>query len=175
MPPTAARLRPLALLLPLLLFATELLDAQEPPPTQATVSLGVMRFDLATTGIAPMAAVRAMTAVSSVLVLEGGAVVAPTRQAGNSTIFVAPEAQVQLLLPFTGFVPYMGLGAGAGIDFRGAELGGTSASLSISGSLGFRASLPARFDLQGDARFRGLGVDFEGSTAEFTIGFAFPL
>ena len=81
-----------------------------------------------------------------------------------------PEGQVQLVLPFTAFSPYMGLGAGAAFDLRPEDGGGTQADLTISGSLGIKAWFGQQFGGQVEFRARGVGADFGGTSSEYTLG-----
>jgi hypothetical protein len=143
-------------------------DAQ--PPHFAVVA-GIFQYDLSGTGIAPMLAFRGTAPLTTVLTLEGGLLAArPGQQFGSTTTMLVPEAQVQLTLPFDRVTPYMGLGAGAAFDFRGTEFGGIENFLSISGALGIRGFLRDGLGVQAEFRGRGLGFDFTGSSAEYTIG-----
>jgi len=145
--------------------------AQEPVPAHAAFQAGLFQFDLSGTGWAPMLAFRATRPVSSVLLLEAGMLASrPAQQFGGTTTFLSPEAQLQLVLPFEQFVPYMGLGVGAALDFRGAEFDGTSADLAITGALGMKAWLTGQMGGLAEFRVRGIGLDFVGSSAEYTVG-----
>jgi len=140
------------------------------PPPHLSAVLGIFQFDLSGTGIAPMFAIRGTTPLASVLVLEAGVLAArPGQQFGGTSTMLVPEAQVQLALPFPGVIPYMGLGAGAAFDFRGEDLGRQN-FVSLSGALGMRLPLGERVGIQAEFRGRGLGFDFKGSSAEYTVG-----
>jgi hypothetical protein len=72
----------------------------------------------------------------------------PEHQLGGNATFLAPEAQFQLVLPFDRVAPYMGMGAGAVVNFGGTELGDTQTDLSVSGSLGIRGWIRQRAGVQ---------------------------
>jgi len=148
------------------------LHAQETaPPPHFSVVAGIFQFDLSGTGIAPMFAFRGTRPLSTAITIEGGLLAArPGQQFGQTTTMLVPEAQIQLTLPFTGLTPYMGLGAGAAFDFRGSDFGGVANFLSVSGSLGMRIGFGERLGAQAEFRGRGLGFDFAGSSAEYTVG-----
>jgi hypothetical protein len=150
--------------------------AQDPQPRHVSVSIGLFQYDLSGTGLAPMVAVRGTRPLSTVLVLEAGLTgTRPDLQAGETSTFLAPEAQVQLTLPFSAFVPYMGLGVGAALDLRSSAIGGSQTDFTISGALGLRTWVSDQLGLQFEFRGRGIGVDFAGSSAEYTAGLAWRL
>jgi hypothetical protein len=149
------------------------LGAQDPQPRHLTVNTGVFDYELLDSGLAPMLAVRGAMPVSSVLMVEVGVVGSrPKQMPGQNSTFLAPEAQAQLTLPFNTVIPYMGLGFGAVLDFRSAEMGGTQADMTISGSLGMRAWFTNQVGAQAEFRGRGIGVDFQESSAEYSVGLA---
>ncbi len=145
--------------------------AQDPVPVHFTTSLGLFQYQLTESGLAPMVAIRGSAPASSVLLVEAGVVASrPAQQVGGNNFWMAPEAQLQLVVPFDRIVPYMGLGAGAVFDFRNPELGGTQTSFTVSGSLGIRAWVLRRGGFQMEYRGRGIGVDFNGTSSEYTAG-----
>ena len=152
--------------------AVERAAAQEmAPPTHVSFNTGLFQFELAGSGYAPMLAFRAATPLTAVLIIEGALLAArPGQQFGETTTFIVPEAQVQLALPFTTVVPYMGLGVGAAIDFRGGAGGGTQTDLTISGSLGIKTWFSDTVGAQAEFRGRGIDPDFTGSSSEYTVG-----
>lgn len=151
------------------------LAAQEEPDPHAAAVLGLFQFELEGSGFAPMVAVRAGMPIGSVLLVEGNLVAArPEQDTGTSTVLI-PEAQLQLDLPFTRILPYMGLGTGAVLDLRGSDGGGTKADFTISGSIGLRTWFGESVGLVVEFRARGMGVDFEGTSAEYTAGAAWKL
>jgi hypothetical protein len=147
--------------------------AQDAPPRHVSASLGVFSYNLSGTGVAPMLAVRGNMPVSSVLVLEAGIVGTRPDQVGRTAMFLAPEVQLQLAMPFERFAPYMGLGLGAVADFGGPEESeGASFDMAISGAVGSRFWLNERIGIQAEYRGRGIGFDFDGTSAEYSLGLA---
>lgn len=147
------------------------LSAQETaPPAHISFNTGLFQFDLSGTGYSPMVAVRAATPIAHVLQVEGALLAARPGQQFATTTYLVPEAQIQLVLPFSVISPYMGLGAGAAIDFRDDEFGGTQADLTISGSLGIKGWVSDSLGAQAELRARGVELDFVGSTSEWTLG-----
>jgi hypothetical protein len=164
-------MRPYFLLLAAIFLAPSSLLAQDPAPRHLTSSIGLLQYDFAGAGFAPMLAVRGTMPISSVLILEAGVLGArPQTQLGQSRTFLVPEAQIHLAIPFSDFIPYMGLGTGVAIDLRDAASGGSRTDLTISGSLGLRAWLGERAGVHVEYRGRGIGVDFDGSSSEYTAG-----
>ena len=153
------------------LVTAPLAGQEEAPPFHLSVNTGLFQYDLSGTGFSPMLAVRAATPISSVLMFEAAVLAArPDQQFGQTTTFLVPEGQVQLVLPFSVVTPYMGLGAGAAIDFRDSEFGGTQTDVTISGSVGLKTWLSDQMGVQGEMRVRGVDVDFAGTSAEYTLG-----
>lgn len=140
------------------------------PPTHVSVNTGLFQFSLTGNGYAPMVAVRATTPIASVLMVEGSVLAARPGQQFATTTFLVPEAQIQLVLPFEAFIPYMGLGAGAAVDLRDGSSGGLETDLTISGSLGVKSWLQSNLGVQGEVRLRGVDASFTGSSSEYTLG-----
>ncbi len=150
--------------------------AQDALPRHVTTSVGLFQYQLTRSGYAPMVAVRGSIPTSSVLLFEGGLVASrPQQQVGGGTVFLAPEGQLQLVLPFERILPYMGLGAGAVFDFRSSEMGGMDANFTVSASIGVRAWLLRRGGFQVEYRGRGIGYDFDGTSSEYTAGMIWRL
>ena len=173
-------MRVLAILLVSLGFASHAapgeVSAQQGQRRHLTASLGLFSYQLPHSGLTPMLAVRGSLPISSVLNLETGIVGSrPKYPLGTNTTFIAPEAQVQLVLPFESFVPYMGLGTGAVVHFGNGEDGASQLDMTISGSLGARAWLTSTVGIQAEFRGRGIGFDFDGSSAEYSVGLAWNL
>jgi hypothetical protein len=146
-------------------------------PRRPAVSMsgGAFAYDLSGTGTVPMLAVRAELPLTRFTLVEGGLTAArPDQQFGARTTFLAPEAQLQLQLPLAGgrVAPYLGAGAGAALDFRGRQFGGTQADLTASAAGGLRAWLTEQVGLRAEMRVRGIGRGFTGSAAEWTLGAA---
>lgn len=151
-------------------------DLEEREVRHVSVSIGLFDYDLPNSGLAPMFAIRGVTPISTVLMLEAGIVGSrPEQAAGNSSTFFAPEAQVQLGFPFSSVRPYIGLGGGAALDLRSSARGGSQTDFTISGSFGLRTWFNDRLGMQVEYRIRGIGADFEGSTTEYTAGVAYAL
>ena len=93
----------------------------------------------------------------------------PEQQFGATSTLVIPEIGVQLQLPRR-LAPYLGVGVGSALDFRGRANGGTRRDLTTSGAVGVRGWLSDRLALRGELRVRGVGTGFEGSAAEWTAG-----
>lgn len=149
--------------------------AQDAPPRHLSASVGVFSYQLAENGVAPMLAIRGSTPVSSVLVLEAGVIATRPDQIGRTEMFVAPEAMIQLALPFESLVPYMGLGFGGVFDFNGDDGVGSTAAMTLSGAVGVRYWLNPQLGLQGEFRGRGIGFDFDRSSSEYSLGLAYRL
>lgn len=160
----------LASLVAALVAAAPLAAQETAPPTHVSINSGLFQFDLSGTGFAPMVAVRAATPIASVILLEGAFTAARPGQQFATTTFLVPEAQVQLVLPFSVISPYLGLGGGAAFDLRDSDAGGVQTDLTISGSLGIKAWLKQALGIQGEIRSRGVSLDFTGSTTEYTLG-----
>ena len=142
------------------------------PRPAVSVAAGVSQFDLSGTGTAPVVSARVDYPLGRALIAEGGVAVArPDQQFGARTTLVVPEVGLQLQYPAR-LAPYVGVGTGAAIDFRGSENGGTDADLTLSGAAGVRAWVTDRVGLRGELRVRGIGRNFAGSTAEWTAGAA---
>lgn len=158
---------PAALLLAVVTLIPDVIAAQEPPPAHLSAALGLFHYEMGEDdGLAPMIALRAGTPVSSVLLLEGSVLAARPDDPAMSTAII-PEAQVQLSLPFTAVNPYMGMGLGVSVLDTSA---GTNADLTISGALGVKVWLSDRWGMMAEFRGRGLGIDFENTSAEYTVG-----
>jgi hypothetical protein len=140
---------------------------EEPPARNASFAVGLLQYDLVGNGLAPMLALRVGTPVSSVLVLEGALAAGRPEQAGASSTLIIPEAQLQLSLPFTNFRPFFGLGFGVAFDLNSPT--GSSTDMTISGSLGVRTWISDRTGVVAEYRGRGIGIDFAGTSSEYTI------
>ena len=117
-----------------------------------------------------MVAVRVALPFAHVFIAEGGAALArPDQQFGATTTLVIPEVGLQLQMPRR-IAPYLGVGIGEVLDFRDKQYGGTLHNLTASGALGVRAGLTARAGAIAELRVRGIGSEFNGSAAEWTVG-----
>jgi hypothetical protein len=138
--------------------------------TTVSANFGVMQFDLSGTGEAPMFAARLDQELGPIFLGEVGLVYArPNQQFGATTNLFIPEIQLQAQFPAR-FAPYLGIGAGMAFDFREDRFGGTQSNVSVSGAGGVRFWLTDRFGARGELRVRGIGSEFQGSAAEWTLG-----
>ena len=144
-------------------------------PSHISLNAGLVQLDMAGSGWGPMLAGRAAFPLANVFLIEGSILASRPGQDIRTTTMLMPEAQIQLALPFTRVVPYMGLGAGAAIDFRGDSEGGTRGRVTISGSVGGKWWLREGLGAQVEWRARGVGADFEGSANEYSLGFIHAL
>lgn len=145
--------------------------AQDAAGPVLSLSAGVSQWDLSGTGTTSMLALRGTMPLSSIVLVEAGfLVMRPEQQFGERTTFVVPEAQLQLQWPLGRFAPYLGIGAGAALDFASEQAGGLDSDLTISGAGGLRLNLTDQWGAQTELRARGIGTGFEGATAEYTVG-----
>jgi hypothetical protein len=141
--------------------------------TAVSVNFGVMQFDLSGTGDAPMFATRFDQELGDIFFAEAGFLFArPDQQFGAKTNLFIPEVQLQAQFPAR-FAPYLGVGAGMAFDFRQERFGGTQSNVSVSGAGGVRAWFTDRLGARGELRVRGIGSEFQGSAAEWTLGATF--
>ena len=151
------------------------LSAQAASRTPAVaVSAGAFQFDLSGVGTAPMLALRGFLPISRIGTLELGVLGArPSQQFGETTTFLAPEAQIQLEWPLGRVAPYLGLGGGVAFDIASKDAGGTDVDPTLSSALGLRARLDERLGVRAELRVRGIGDTFQGSSAEWTLGLTY--
>jgi hypothetical protein len=172
-PMTATRRLQLAAVA-LLAAAAAPAHAQIGAPARPSLSIagGISQFDLSGTGTAPVVTARVDYPLGRVLLAEGGVAVArPDQQFGSRTTLVVPEVGLQLQYPAR-VAPYLGVGVGSALDFRRERDGGTVGDPTVSGAAGVRAWVTDRLGLRGELRVRGIGRNFAGSTAEWTVGAA---
>jgi len=164
------RLRSLALASVGLTLAAVSASAQLPLPSFAVVG-GVSHFDLSGTGTTAIGALRAEIPLLS-LVAEGSfGVMRPKEQDGTRT-YIIPEAQLQYqILPIL-VRPYIGVGGGLFKAVSGPDP--HNSDFTASAAVGVRATLPLTgFGLRAEARVRGIGSGFGGSSTELTVGVSF--
>lgn len=150
------------------------LAQESAPPAHVLIQTGLFDFELDGDGYAPMLAARAVVPVATVLMLEGSVLAARPGQDFATTTLLIPEAQVQLVLPFVRLVPYIGLGAGAAIDFRDSDAGGRRSFATFSGAVGAKYWLRETFGAQLEYRARGIGSD-GASSNEFGLALLWQL
>lgn len=160
----------------LLLTANTASGQETAQPAHVALQVGLFQFDLEGEGYAPMVAGRASFPLATVLMIEGSVLAARPGQdlIDETTNLVIPEAQFQLTLPFTNVIPYIGLGAGAAIDFRSEAAGGTQSWVTFAGSIGIKSWFFDRGGAQAEYRVRGIG-DTGYSSNEFSVGVIWQL
>jgi hypothetical protein len=144
--------------------------AQLPIPSFGIVG-GVSSYDLSGTGTTPIGALRVDIPLL-VLVAEGSlGIMRPKEQSGTRT-YIIPEAQLQYhILPIL-LRPYIGVGGGLFKGISGPEP--LESRMTLSASAGIRATLPLTgLGFRVEARVRGIGSHFAGSSAELTAGLTF--
>ena len=150
-------------------------SAQETaPPAHVLIQTGLFDFELVGDGYAPMLAARAAVPLATVLMVEGSVLAARPGQDFATTTMLIPEVQVQLTLPFARLIPYIGLGAGATIDFRDSDVGGRQSFATFSGSVGAKYWLRNALGTQVEYRARGIGSE-GASSNEFGLALLWQL
>jgi hypothetical protein len=170
--------RVLVLLL-LLLAAPSALRAQEESGHVSLVA-GVANWDLAGTGQDVVYGLRVGSPINSNIGWELNASYfhAEDEDAPGATHVFIPELQFQLAHAFSGFTPFVGLGAGASIQKREDEevLPGFDQEFDAvidfapSASLGARIRIVDGLALQAEGRLHGIEADFTGTVVEITGG-----
>jgi hypothetical protein len=164
------RLAPALLAVALLVVPAPRAAAQLPIPSLSVVG-GVSQFDLSGTGTAPIGAIRLDVPLIFV-VAEGSFGVMRAKEDAGTRTYVIPEAQLQWQLFPLLVKPYVGLGGGL---FRAVSgPGDHSSRVTGSASVGIRAGVPLiGAGLRAELRVRGIGSNFSGSAAEWTVGVSF--
>ena len=147
------------------------LSGQEGP--RLTIVAGVSQWDLSGTGDGFLIAPRFDAEITPVIL--GEATIGFTLDAADGdddTPLLIPEVQVQLQWPGR-FSPYIGGGGGISMYFKDETAGGTETEPTFSASLGARLALADQAGLSAELRLRGIGTEFEGSTAEWTAGLSY--
>ena len=155
-------------------LAAPVAGAQAPtvPGRAVSITVGVSQFDLSGTGNAAVIAGRMEHPMTRAFLLEGGvAMLFPKQEFGARTGLFIPELGAQLQLPAR-VAPYLGVGAGAAIDRRRDQDGGTRVDPTLSGAAGVRAWATDRLALRAELRVRGIGTQLASSAAEWTVGAA---
>jgi hypothetical protein len=169
----------LALSIAMALFSVtgaSVLSAQAAPLSGAGVALmgGAAQYDLSGTGTTGVVSLRIDDMPKRWLVTELAlGLLHPPMQSGARETLLIPEGQLQVQLPFSYVMPYLGLGGGA-VFAHGDGRSETTATASVA--TGLRIVLPnAPVTLQAELRVRGIGESFSGSTAEWTGGLRWRL
>jgi hypothetical protein len=163
----------------LALSALAILFAAAPPlaaqeieqPRHLSINTGILHFETATGTLAPMVAFRGTSPLGNSLLLELALLAArPEDGDHNRTTLIVPESQIQVFLPVARVTPYLGLGAGAVFDRNGNGAGHRETYLSLSASLGVKGWFSSRLGGQAEFRGRGVSVDMDRSSSEYSIG-----
>ena len=152
-------------------------DVDAPLPRIATsgiaVTGGASTFDLSGTGTATIFGLRAYGELGSRFVVGelGLSTMSPREQFDRRVTYLAPEAQLQVQLPFAGIRPYLGIGVGSWVSTQAGDDRRTR--MAVSGAVGMRLlpqAAPVGLVLEG--RLRGIGEGFGGATADLNAGLA---
>lgn len=149
--------------------------AQQPdlPRMQLAATIGQTEYDFSDVGTATVFGGRAGFWLNRLVGIEaqlGRASLDPN--AGNAALYF-PEAQLQLRWPVWRVTPYLGAGAGAIIaDSRDPQIA-TESEISFSASGGIGAELASRVMVIAEARLRGAGTRFTGSTGDLNVGLGY--
>ena len=135
----------------------------------AEVVGGVSQFDLSGTGTATIFGAQATARLNRAVLLQGGLrTFRPEEGVGKNRYYI-PEAQLQFQIPASTVRPFIGLGGGYFVGTEGRPTRGTA-----SAAGGLRVVLPDYpLDVSGELRVRGIGSNFGGATAEWTLGLGY--
>jgi hypothetical protein len=151
-------------------------DGQSSARPTVSLSTGAMQFDLSGTGTALMAVARGEIPISRIMLLEGSlAYSRPEQQFSGHTSLLIPEVQAHLQWPLGRVAPYLGAGGGLAMDFRGEDFGGLETAVTLSGAGGLRVRFSHRLGARAELRVRGVGTEFSGVAAEWTLGASWRL
>jgi hypothetical protein len=162
-------------LVPSVLFAAALFvpraaHAQLPVPSLALVG-GVSNYDLSGTGSTAFGAVRVDVPLLAVIAEGSLGMMRPKEQDGTRT-YVIPEVQLQYQLFPLLVRPYLGVGGGVFKAIAGPDP--QRSDFTLSAAAGVRATIPLiGFGVRAEARVRGIGSGFSGSSTELTVGVSF--
>jgi hypothetical protein len=141
--------------------------------TSVSIYRGTSEYDLSGVDQATSTAVRLSRDLNSWIVVEGGlSFVELQQQFGHSKLYM-PEMLIQLQLPIGRFAPYVGAGAGLGIDVPENNQFSTDTDPTFLAGAGLRVDLPFNLLLGVDGRIRGFTTRFTGSGAEASVGVGF--
>lgn len=163
-----------------LCLAASPIYGQEPVPTRTmaddgnvkTVSVvtGAAQFDLSGTGTTPTVGLRADAEFNRWFVGEVGVTaIRPEEQFIRRATYLLPEFQLQAQLPLRVVHPYFGVGAGLASAPGNPIRSGTAPTL--ASAAGVRVLLPgSSTTVRAELRVRGIGENFVGAMADWTIG-----
>jgi hypothetical protein len=156
-----------------LLAALVGLPAAASAQTSVAIYRGTSEYDLSDVDRAATTAIRVTRELSSLFAIEGGASYVELRQDFGQTKVYMPEALLQLQLPIGRFAPYIGVGAGLGIDVPNDSDLRTETDPTFLAAAGVRINLPYNLMLGADGRLRGFETRFTGAGAEASIGLGY--
>jgi hypothetical protein len=145
-------------------------DATVRPRYAAGLAVGATQFDLSGTGTSAFGRAFAEMEIRRWLVGQASlGVMRPEEQSNTRNRYLIPEVQLQAQTQLGAFRPFLGVGGGWVLPRRGGRRQGTA-----SGSGGVRFGIPTTaLDGIAELRVRGIGRNFSGSTAEWTLGAAY--
>ncbi|HYD51008.1 MAG TPA: outer membrane beta-barrel protein [Gemmatimonadaceae bacterium] len=132
---------------------------------------GVSQYDYSGTGTGLHLAGRLTRPLTRVVVGEVGiGYMHYDSQGGDRVRMLIPELQLQLQLPHDRVSPYLGVGGGVAFSWISDA---NEFQPTLSGAAGVRVTVTPLVSFLGELRVRGVGSDFEGSAAEWTVGVGF--
>lgn len=148
-------------------------DVERPADARATtisVIGGVSQFDLAGTGTASILGARVDLEITRVFLGEAGfTAMRPSEQFSRRATYAFPEVQIQAQIPLRIVRPYVGAGVGYALASAHGSYAGSTRTLAGAG--GVRVLIPnTRTTLRAELRVRGIGYEFAGAMAEWTLG-----
>lgn len=146
---------------------------------EVSFAVGASQFDASGTGTAPIAAIRAATPLVGQWMLGevsfSYASLDEQFSTTNTRVGVG-EGQLHAQYPATRVRPYVGLGGGWLHYFNNAA-GRSTATPTVSGSVGLRIPVASSFMTRGELRLRswkgGGSAGFVNAAAEFTAGIGY--
>jgi hypothetical protein len=141
--------------------------------TSVAIYRGTSEYDLSGVDQAATTAIRVTRELSTLFAIEGGMSYVELReQFGQSKVYM-PEAMLQLQLPIGRFAPYIGVGAGLGIDVPNDPDLSTNTDPTFLAGAGLRIDLPYNLMLGVDGRIRAFETRFTGTGSEASIGIGY--
>jgi hypothetical protein len=139
---------------------------------QTTVAIyrGTSEYDLSGVNQAPTTSIRMTRDLSSLFVVEGAVNYVELRQDFGPSKLLMPEVLLQFQVPIGPVAPYLGAGAGIGIDSPNDADLSRETDLTLLVSAGLRVELPYNFMLGADGRIRSFGTNFWGTGTELSVG-----
>lgn len=138
------------------------------PPSETALLAGPSSYDLSGTGTSFAANLSSTVRLAGRVLLfsPNFGYFTYRTQFGSRRHFLFPEAGFQLQAPMGRFRPYLGAGAGVGIDTQG---GPSQLDFTLHAAAGFRLRVRGDWGVRGELRVRSVDP-FHGNTADFGIG-----